>query len=169
MDAGFVVLSRNPGASLADVAAEAGVGRATLHRQFASRTDLISALAERALTDLADAVSAATEDAASYGEALQKIMLAVIPLAQCHMFLTQDVALRPEVQARVDDDARALRDLIDAAKAEGAIRGDLPTEWVAQAFDHLVYASWDMIRRQEATPRQAADLAWSMFSKGASA
>ena len=37
IEAAFAVFSKNPGAPLADVAGRAGVGRATLHRHFASR------------------------------------------------------------------------------------------------------------------------------------
>jgi len=166
-EAGFAVLSRKPGASLSEVAVAAGVGRATLHRHFASRSDLVTALARLALTELDQAVEAATQDAASYWDALQLTMQAVIPLAHRHMFLVQEDIHDPDIQAAFEQDAQELRDLIDAAKTEGAIRSDLPTEWVAQAYEHLIYAAWEMIRREEATPRQAKDLAWAQFSEGA--
>lgn len=169
LEAGFAVLSRNPGASLSDVAKEAGVGRATLHRHFSGRTDLVTALARRAMQELSDAVDAATEGAPSYWEGLRLTMQAIIPLAHRHMFLMQEEILSPDVQAAFAEDERELRDAIDAAKSEGAIRADLPTEWVAQTFEHLVYAGWEVIRREEATPRQAAELAWSQFAKGAGA
>lgn len=169
LEAGFAVLSRNPGASLSEVAEEAGVGRATLHRHFASRSDLVSALARRALQELSDAVEAATENATSHWDGLRLTMQAIIPLAHRHMFLMHEEVLSPDLHAAFAEDERELRDAIEAAKSEGAIRSDLPTEWVAQAFDHLVYAGWEMIRREEATPRQAATLAWEQFAKGAGA
>ena len=168
VEAGFSVLSRKPGASMSDVADAAGVGRATLHRYFASRADLVEALARLAVQELNDAVEDATAGATSYWDALRLTMKAVIPLAHRHMFLMQEDIITPDVQAAFAQSDRELRDLIDAAKAEGMLRQDLPTEWIAQAFDHLVYAAWDMIRREEATPRQAVDLAWTHFAKGAS-
>ncbi|MCE8006496.1 TetR/AcrR family transcriptional regulator [Aestuariivita sp.] len=167
LEAGFAVLSRNPGASLADVAQAAGVGRATLHRHFSSRSDLVTALARQAMRELAEAVDTATADAESYWDGLRLAMQAVVPLAHRHMFLMRDENLSPDVEAAFAQDARELRDTIDAAKAEGAIRADLPTEGVALAYDYLIYAGWEMVRRDEATPRQAADLAWTMFAKGA--
>lgn len=166
-EAGFAVLSRKPGASLSEVADAAGVGRATLHRYFASRSDLVTALARLALAELDAAVDAATEHAPSYWEALRLMMQAVIPLAHRHMFLMQEDIPDPDIQAAFETDMDELRGLIDAAKTDGAIRADLPTEWVAQAYEHLIYAAWEMIRREEATPRQAQDLAWDQFSKGA--
>jgi len=169
LEAGFAVFSRNPGASLADVALEAGVGRATLHRHFASRSDLVTALADQAMRELSEAITEATKDATSYWEGLRLIMTAVIPLAHRHMFLMHEDVLSPALQAQYEQDAQDLRAVIEAAKAEGALRSDLPTEWVVQAFDHLVYAAWEMIRREDATPRQAVSLAWSQFAKGAGA
>ncbi len=167
INAGFAVLSHNPGATLTEVADAADVGRATLHRYFSSRADLLSALARYAMRELEDAASAATVDAQSYCEALRLIMGAIIPLAHRHMFLTQENLQDPDMEEALAQQAKDLRDLIDSAKKEGALREDLPTEWIAQAYDHLIYAAWTMIQREEATPRQAVELAWTQFSKGA--
>jgi serine phosphatase RsbU (regulator of sigma subunit) len=47
LDAAERLLEQSPSATLADIAAAAGVARATLHRRFARRADLIAALRER--------------------------------------------------------------------------------------------------------------------------
>jgi len=47
LEAAERLLERSPSATLADVAAAAGVARSTLHRRFASRDDLLAALRER--------------------------------------------------------------------------------------------------------------------------
>jgi serine phosphatase RsbU (regulator of sigma subunit) len=47
LEAAQRLLERSPSATLADIAAAAGVARSTLHRRFASRDDLLSALRER--------------------------------------------------------------------------------------------------------------------------
>ena len=44
LGAGLAFLSRNPAASLAEVAEVAGVGRATLYRYFSSRANLVRGL-----------------------------------------------------------------------------------------------------------------------------
>lgn len=166
INAGFAVLSRNPGATLAEVAEAAGVGRATLHRYYSSRADLFSGLARFAMRELEEAISAATVDAESYCDALRLIMAAIIPLAHRHMFLTQENLNEPDLAETLERQAQGLRELIDAAKKEDALSDDLPTEWIAQAYDHLIYAAWMMIQREEATPRQAVQLAWTQFLKG---
>jgi serine phosphatase RsbU (regulator of sigma subunit) len=47
LDAAERLLEQSPSATLADIAAAAGVARSTLHRRFANRDDLIAALRER--------------------------------------------------------------------------------------------------------------------------
>ena len=44
IDAAIDTLARNPGASLSEIASRAGVGRASLHRHFSSRGDLVAAI-----------------------------------------------------------------------------------------------------------------------------
>jgi Bacterial regulatory proteins, tetR family len=47
LDAAERMLDRSPSASLADIAAAAGVSRSTLHRRFRSRDELMTALRDR--------------------------------------------------------------------------------------------------------------------------
>ena len=57
--AAFLVFADDPAASLADVAKRAGVGRATLHRHFPGRPELMRALAKIAMTELDKAIEEA--------------------------------------------------------------------------------------------------------------
>ncbi|MCI5047224.1 MAG: TetR/AcrR family transcriptional regulator [Aquisalinus sp.] len=165
--AAFEVLSRNPGAKLSDIAERAGVGRATLHRYFASRDDLIQALAMTAVEEMDEAAEVAMKDARSYSEALKAIVSAFIPLGDRYSFLMREpleesTALAEEFERQAEE----TRQLIEKTKKEGLFDPAVPTDWLVQAFDHLLYAGWESVRTGQTTPRQAADLAWRTLTHG---
>ena len=56
-----------------------------------------------------------------------------------------------------------------AAQKEGGFDPNIPPEWIVQAYQHLIYAGWTMVAQGEATPMQAANLAWTTLTKGMSA
>lgn len=170
LTAAFELFAENPGASLADVAARAGVGRATLHRYFPSRSDLIVAMAKTAHDELDAAVSAAVEPATSYGEGLRLALEAIIPLAERQMFLTSEpLAQNPDLADRFARDLKALEQDIAQAKAEGVFAPELPDAWIAQSYEALIFAGWSMVRAGQSTPAQAAQLAWRTLTKGTGA
>jgi len=165
--AAFEVYSDRPTASLADVAERAGVGRATLHRYFPGRADLMRALAKIALAELETAVEAATQDATSHEEGLRKALFAIVPLATRQWFLSfEGVETDPEIAAGYATSRDALRQSVEAAKAEGVFATDVPTVWIVEVFDTLVFGAWSLVRAGEATPKHAAALAWRTLRTG---
>lgn len=167
IEAAFEVLGHNPGASLGEVADAAGVGRATLHRHFAGRDDLIHALAEHAMDELDAAVEAAVAEVDSHTEGLRLALQAILPLASRQMFLATEAALQTgRIAQRAASDFAELVTAVEQAQAEGGLRKDVPAQWIARAYDNLIYAGWDMVRAQEATPKQAADMAWKTLTEG---
>jgi len=166
LDACFPLLSQNPGATMADIAKAAGVGRATLHRHFASRDKLIVALCRAAMLELDTAVEVATKDAQSYTEGLRRSLDAMIPLAHRMTFLgfmTSDDPELAEDYRRSDDEMRAA---IEQAKVEGTFDPHVPTAWILAAYEGLVQTAWEMVLAEQATPNQAADFVWRMLTKG---
>lgn len=167
IEAAYAVFNAHPTASLADIAEKAGVGRATLHRQFKGREDLIRAMAVQALKEMEAAANVAAANARSHKEALGKILKAMIALGDRHWFLGQEHLRQFEDVRRIlDQQDDELRSLIEAAKDEGAFHGSCPTEWIVQTFDHLIHAGWEMVRNGHATPNQASSLAWVTLCKG---
>lgn len=167
LDAAFELFSRRPGASLNEVAVRAGVGRATLHRHFKNRDALIEALTRVAMAELNEAVEAAVADATSHTDGLRRTLGAIVPLADRHWFLEQEPAPSdPDIVQAERNDRALLEAEIEGARAEGAFPPDAPTRWIAEAYDALIYAAWSMVRSGEATPQQAADLAWRTLTTG---
>ncbi len=169
LEAAFQTFGQRPGASLGDVADHAGVGRATLHRHFSSRQTLMVALAKTALKELNEAVDTAVVDAQSHTDGLRLALAAIIPLANRQWFLSHEPGhTDPEIAAAYETDIKELHAEIEAARAEGSFAPDLSTRWIAKTYENLIYAAWIMVREEEATPAQAADMVWRTFMKGVS-
>ena len=152
IEAAFSVFSKNPSAALSDVAERAGVGRATLHRHFASRDDLMRALSKIAIKEMDEAVEVACVDATSYSEVARLALQALIPLGDRHGFLAlEGVSDDLELQAAYEKEQRETAEMVDAAKGEGLFDTSVPTAWIVQAFDHLMYAGWESVKAGEAT------------------
>ena len=167
IEAAFHLYKEYPTASLADIAKHAGIGRATLHRHFKGREELLLELAEIAIRELDDVAESAAADADSCTQALQLIMQALIPLADRQWFLSREaVENSPQFIKEYQRQSNEMLDLIAKAKKEGSFNKAMPNTWIAQAFDSLLYAAWETVLREEATAGQAAELAWSTLLKG---
>lgn len=167
IEAAFTVFSRDPSAALSEVARLAGVGRATLHRHFAGRDDLIRALAQLAIKDMDQAVERACANVVSYSEAVRKSLQALIPLGDRYGFLElEPLDNDPAFKKEFEQQQKETVEMIDGAKGEGLFDTSVPTSWIVQAFDHLLYAGWESVKAGETTPDQAADLAWRTLTSG---
>ncbi|MEM9705648.1 MAG: helix-turn-helix domain-containing protein [Pseudomonadota bacterium] len=167
IEAAFDVFSRDQSAPLSAIADRAGVGRATLHRHFASREELIRDLAFIAIEEMDAAAEAAFKGAASYADAFRNMLKALIPLGNRHGFLAKEpLENDEEIAVAFARQQRDTRDIVETAKGEGMFDPNIPTDWITQVFDHLLYAAWESVKSGEATQSQAADLAWRTFISG---
>lgn len=167
IEAGFTVFNGDPSASLAQVAELAGVGRATLHRYFSSREDLLRALAKIAIKEMDRVVHEACEHVESYTEAMRVSLEVLIPLGDRHGFLATDaVEHDPKLKKQFTRQQKETKDLVKAVKREGTFDRAVPTAWIVQAYDHLLYAAWESVKAGEATQKQAAALAWRTLTSG---
>ena len=167
VEAAFVVFSRDPSAPLAAVAERAGVGRATLHRLFSSRDDLVRTLARTAIQEMDEAADAACEGVQSYTEALRLTLVAIVPLGDRYEFLSREpVDDDPTLAAEFRRQLALIHDAVEGAKQEGTFDRNVPSAWIVQAYDHLIYAAWESVSSGSATPTQAAELAWRTLTSG---
>ena len=167
LEAGFRVLHHNPGASLSDIAEEAGVGRATLHRHFSSRELLVSELAQTAIAEMDSAVEEACRDSVTAGAALRDALTALIPLGDRYGFLMHEPLDTDEtLSAEFGRQQRETEELVLAAVEEGVFDPAVPVSWIVRADAYLIYTAWEGVREEEVTPTQAADLAWRTLTAG---
>lgn len=167
IEAAFKTYNKDPTSSLADIALTAGVGRATLHRHFSGRDDLIQAMALKALVEIEAAAELATTNVLSYKAALKQILRAMVSLGDRHWFLAQECIERfPQIYSKLEQQKKEFSKVITGAQKEGLFHRDCPQAWIAQAYDHLIHAAWEMLRDGLVTENQAADLAWVTLTRG---
>lgn len=155
LDAAVAVFARDPSAALGEVAAAAGVGRTTLHRYFAERSDLLSALAVHTL----EQVAAATERAApSHGpapEALARICREYFELGDVLTVLFNEPAGIDAPPQEAWEHDRCLTELIARGQAEGSVDPALTATWLQSMLWALLYTAWSLMR-EESMPRHEA-------------
>ena len=160
LDTAAEVLCRDSGASLASVASAAGVSRTTLHRHYATRQDLLSALAHDALDRVASAVESSVLVEGSTADVLTAVATALLPLADELRFLNLGASVwnLPELVERWYDVAEPLEAVVRAGQDNGTLRTDLPRAWIVDVFTGTVRAASDGIRDGRIARRDAVSL-----------
>src|SRR4030088_1680919 len=115
LDAAAHVFSEHgTAATLADVAAAAGLSRATLYRYYPNREALLKALAAHALTELASRLNDAGLERATVKEAIERLARAIVAIGDRYAVLAGEQCS--------PDEADAER-LVGAALRAGFARG----------------------------------------------
>lgn len=164
--AAHVLADQGAAASMADVAAAAGVGRATLYRYYATREALLDALAAQALADAGSRLAAAGLEHVPAAEAVERIVRALVSVGERYAVLVQE-----HVEPDRAETTRLLGDPIRAVFARGidsaAIRPDLPQEILLELFGGLITTAMRLVRQGRLRIEDAASMATALFLDGA--
>lgn len=155
--AALTAIGKNPDASVADIAAEAGVGRMTLYGHFKTRPELI----EAALVDSLDRAENVLSKVPLDGdprEALSRL------IASSWVLLDQSRALLATAQkelpaARIRElhekaEAR-MRSLLERGQREGTFRADLPVSWLLTTTHVVMNGAAEEVRTTRLDPDEA--------------
>ncbi|MEU3626011.1 TetR family transcriptional regulator [Amycolatopsis coloradensis] len=155
LDAAIEKLTKQPSATLADIAAAADVGRTTVHRYFPERSDLIDAISLDALDKISRSTERARIDDGPVPVALARLCQEYFEHADVFqlLFTMPDLMTRPEWKEESEDD-RVLLGLIERGHREGSVDPAMTKEWVQQLLWSLLYTAWEMVR--EKTPKHEA-------------
>jgi TetR/AcrR family transcriptional repressor of mexCD-oprJ operon len=140
LEAAVATLSRNPEASVGEIAQAAGVGRVTLYGHFGSREALIEAALTR-LLDEGDRVLAALDLSGDPRDALRALIESGWLLtAQAGAVLDAARGTLPpgRIQELHAKPAQRVEALIRRGQAEGVFRADLPVTWLTSALHHIM-------------------------------
>lgn len=164
-EAAVAALVTNSGASMSEIAALAGIGRATLHRHFPTKAHLIDALGHRCIEETNAAVEALVDPEESSLQRLEKTFAAVIPLGDRYSFLNRrsdDEALN----AAYRDQLRWVRALVADLKRDGYLDTDVPDQWALAQIDQLIWSAWEFVSRGHTKNEDAVALAVRTLLQG---
>ena len=143
LDAAAMRWSRDPGASVAQIAADAGLGRITLYGHFPSRAELVDAVIARAL-DESERVLGALDLSGDPTDALARLIRSSwLLVAQTGSLMTVAADTLPpermhQLHARL---AARVEALIARGREEGAFRGDLPASWLVDCLHRIIHGA----------------------------
>ncbi|MEV6354010.1 TetR/AcrR family transcriptional regulator [Streptomyces hydrogenans] len=139
LEAAERVLAVDPGASMEQIAAAAGVARTTIHRRFANRQALIEALATSAARQLAQAVDDGRPDTAPPLVAMHRITANVLQVKGAWTFaLSLGEDPDSEAAALQLDIARRCVTVLARAQADGLIDEKADLDWVRRVYYALI-------------------------------
>lgn len=140
LTAADLVLSRDPAATLDEIAAEAGVARTTIYRRFATRELLLAALDRWAARQVSDAVDAADPDTAPPYVALYQATANVLRVKVNQAFTREGVHSN-DPAALADHEALMGKadKLLARAKSAGVLRADVPIPWARTVYLALLH------------------------------
>lgn len=153
---GARMIAADPGASIASIAAEAGVDRRTVYRRFASREDLLEAIYEARLTAIGEAIADARLREAPVAVALHRYVENVIAVNRTWPVDLGRMLSAGAIRQRRDAYADEVDAFLERAVDEGLLRPGLPAGWAGALLPDLVHL---VIReRPELSHGQAADV-----------
>ena len=124
-------------ASMNDVAAAAGVARATLYRYFPSRQALLDELARIAAAEAGSRLASARVEELAAEEGVRRAVRALIETGDAFTVVARE-RVRPDPEQFEERVLEPLRRLFEHAQGTGEIRGDIPSSWLTDALVGLV-------------------------------
>ncbi|ACQ79189.1 transcriptional regulator, TetR family [Beutenbergia cavernae DSM 12333] len=171
LDAAATLLAEEgDSASMAQIAASAGVGRATLYRYFPTREALVRGLSSAAIDDLAGRIDAAALDQVPVREAVARTVRAFVTAGATWAALArigrEDWKDPVDLETRVVTPVRAL---LERGVADGTLRRDLPAQAVVTLFTGMLELGLRLVLEQGLGVEDASATTTALFLDGAAA
>lgn len=163
--AAHLVAEAGAAASMADVAAAAGVGRATLYRYFPSREDLLKALAGHAIAEAGARIAEAGLDHVSVEESLARIVRALVTVGDRYAVLAAE-QIKPNQRESERLLAQPIRAVFARGIKEGVLRDDISLDALLAFFGGAVGVAIKLTGSRQLGLEDAAAAATTLFLDG---
>jgi TetR/AcrR family transcriptional repressor of lfrA len=165
LDAAMSVLAEHPAASLGDIASAAEVGRSTLHRYFAERSDLLRALARHVHQLSNAAIEHAEPNCGPPVQALRRVVECQLDLGPIVPFIYNEptIIADPELVALLDTGDEVIVDVLNRASTRGSAG---PPDWPRLVFWALLEAGYEAVKRSSAPRVQIVDAIMASLTEG---
>jgi AcrR family transcriptional regulator len=166
LDAAAEVLVADPSASLTQVAEAAGIGRTTLHKQYATREDLLRAVGNRVIDLWEQVTEVASVDDADGG--LRAAIEAMIPIGPQLAFLwrTPSFDHDQDLETRWNAFTQQTLAILKRAQDRGVISAAVPDWWLLSTFHAVIYIASERVQLGHLARLDAPGLALSTLLHG---
>lgn len=145
LDAAIDVLARNGSASLGEIAVAAQVGRTTLHRYFAERSDLLAAVGVEGNERLNRATRIARLHDGTGAEALLRLCREYFDLGALLSLVFSEPTLVGDEKCWDPHNDIAFTEVVERGHGDGTIDAELPADWLANLMWSQLYAAWSYL------------------------
>jgi AcrR family transcriptional regulator len=159
LDAGVHCFSRDPDASVAEVARAAGVGRVTLYGHFPSREQLVDAVLAHTLAKANVVLDAVAIDSGPASDALSRLIRSSWRVLDQHrggLAAAQRNLSAARIREHHDQAMARVERLVERGQEEGEFRTDLPRSWLVATFYSLMHGAAEEVDAGRLDPDEAA-------------
>jgi TetR/AcrR family transcriptional regulator, mexCD-oprJ operon repressor len=153
------VLADDQSAGMAEVAAEAGLARATLYRHFPTRADLVTAIRGQAYDEAGAAIAACRLEDGTATDALRRLIEGLVAVGDRYRFLQNEAeteAVGAASRKREDELGQPVLALIRRGQESGELSPEVPPQWFTRTLDALIRSALRVVSEGEITPGEAA-------------